>query len=98
MWDLGSPTRNRTRVPSAVEAQSLNHWTAREVPINYFKSKEFREFPGGPVVRTRSFHCWGPGSIPGQGTKIPQAAQCGQEKKKKKKDEEKSKEFKDLKY
>ena len=30
-----------------------------------------REFPGGPVVRTRRFHCRGPGSIPGQGTKIP---------------------------
>ena len=29
-----------------------------------------REFPGGPVVRTQSFHFWGPGSILGQGTKI----------------------------
>ena len=26
----------------------------------------------GPVVRTWHFHCQGPGSIPGQGTKIPQ--------------------------
>ena len=25
-----------------------------------------REFPGGPVVRTRCFHCWVPGLIPGQ--------------------------------
>ena len=32
-----------------------------------------REFPGGPVVRTLHFQCWGSGSIPGQGTKIPQA-------------------------
>ena len=32
-----------------------------------------REFPGGPVVRTRRFHCHGLGSIPGWGTKIPQA-------------------------
>ena len=31
MWDLSSPTRNQTQ-PPAVEAQSLNHWTAREVP------------------------------------------------------------------
>ena len=31
-----------------------------------------REFPGGPVIRTRCFHCQGPG-FPGQGTKIPQA-------------------------
>ena len=29
------------------------------------------EFPGGPVVRTPCFDCWDPGSIPGQGTKIP---------------------------
>ena len=38
------------------------------------------EFPGGPVVRTRHFHCWGPGSIPGQETEIPQASQCRQKK------------------
>ena len=31
------------------------------------------EFPGGPVVRTRRFHCHGPGSIPGWGSKILQA-------------------------
>ena len=30
--------------------------------------------------RTPGFHCWGPGSIPGQGTKVPQRTQ----KKKKK--------------
>ena len=40
------------------------------------------EFPGGPVVRAPCFHCEGPGSIPGQGTKILQAARCGQKKKK----------------
>ena len=34
------------------------------------------------MARTRHFSCWGPGSIPGQGTEIPQAAQCGQKKKK----------------
>ena len=33
------------------------------------------EVPGGPVVRTGHFHCLGPGSILGPGTKIPQAAQ-----------------------
>ena len=31
------------------------------------------EFSGCPVVRTQRFHCWGPGSIPGRGTKILQA-------------------------
>ena len=35
--------------------------------------ERIREFPGGPVVRTRPFHCRGLGSIPGQGTEIPQA-------------------------
>ena len=42
-------------------------------------------FPGSPVVRTRRFHCHGPGSIPGQGTKITQAAQHSQRKKEEKK-------------
>ena len=37
-----------------------------------------REFPGGPLVRTQRLQFCGPGSIPGQGTKILQAAQCGQ--------------------
>ena len=36
-------------------------------------------FPGGPVVRTSSFHCRGQGvPSPGQGTKIPHAKQCDQ--------------------
>ena len=43
----------------------------------------FREFPGGPVVRTQCFHCWGLGSIPGWQTKIPQAMLCREKKKKK---------------
>ena len=43
------------------------------------------EFPGGPVVRTWPFHCGGPGSVPGRGTKILQASRCSQEKRKKKK-------------
>ena len=34
---------------------------------------QLREFPDGSVVRTLHFHCGGPGSIPDQGTKIPQA-------------------------
>ena len=38
---------------------------------------EIAEFPGGPVVRTRRFHCRGPGAIPGQGTKILEAATHG---------------------
>ena len=45
-----------------------------------YKEGRVGEFPGGPVVGTRCFHCWDPGSIPGQGTKILQAAWCGQKK------------------
>ena len=33
------------------------------------------------MVISWQFHCWVLGSIPGQRTKIPQAAQSGQEKK-----------------
>ena len=36
------------------------------------------DFPRGPVVKTLHFHCRGTGSIPGQGTKILHATQCGQ--------------------
>ena len=39
------------------------------------KRETWGEFPGSPVVRTPHFHCQGAGSILGQGTKIPQAAQ-----------------------
>ena len=31
--------------------------------------------PQVSVVRTQCFHCWGPGSIPGRGTKILQVEQ-----------------------
>ena len=30
------------------------------------------DFPSSPVVKTRCFHCWGLGSIPGWGMKIQQ--------------------------
>ena len=51
------------------------------VPPLYFKAynlcdffkKLFREFPGGLVVRILGIHCCGLGSIPGQGTEIPEA-------------------------
>ena len=44
--------------------------------------KRGRDFLGSPVVKTPHFQCrdaGGVGSIPGQGTKIPHAAWCGQE-------------------
>ena len=35
-----------------------------------------RDFPGGPVVKNLPSNAGGTGCIPGQGTKIPQAAWC----------------------
>ena len=34
MWDLSSPTRDRTRTPCTGRG-SLNHWAAREVPTRH---------------------------------------------------------------
>ena len=35
MWDLSSPTRDRTCAPCS-ERRSLNHWTTEEVPGAWF--------------------------------------------------------------
>ena len=51
-------------------------------PIRMAKMKKTRKFPGSPVVRTGHVHCCSSGSLPGQGTKIPQAMQYGQKKQK----------------
>ena len=54
--------------------QLMDIWIVFPLELYHMFSKYiYREFPGIPVVRTRCFHCWGPGSIPGGGTKIPQA-------------------------
>ena len=45
---------------------------------------ENRDFPGGLMVRILGFHYHGPGSIPGQGTETPQAAQPKKKEKKRK--------------
>lgn len=53
--------------------------------------KSLRETPGGPLVRTPRFHCRGRRFNPWSGTRIAQAAWCGQIKKQttaKKTDEE----------
>ena len=44
MWDLGSRTRDQTRTPY-IGRRSLNHWTAREVPIlSYLICLPFKTF------------------------------------------------------
>ena len=41
LWDLSSWTRGEP-IPPEVEAQSLNHWTGREVPSRVlFKGSEY---------------------------------------------------------
>ena len=65
-------TLNVNGVNTPIKRQTLTEW---------IKKQGLREFSGGSVVKTPRFHCQGPGSIPGQGAKIPQATQCGQNKK-----------------
>ena len=48
-------------------------------------NKKRRDFPGSPVVKNLSCNAEDAGSIPGRGTKIPHAAECGQKNLKKKK-------------
>ena len=45
MWDLSS-LPGIEPVSPAVEAQNLNHWTAREVPCFAFLRIHFNEPPG----------------------------------------------------
>lgn len=40
VWDLSSPTTDQTHAPS-LEAYTLNHWTAREVPVAIVLNKVF---------------------------------------------------------
>ena len=47
--------------------------------------KENRDFPGGLVVRILGFHCYGPVSVPGQGTELLQATWCSQKEKEREK-------------
>ena len=56
-----------------------------DVPITLDKKGYFREFPSDPLLRTQCLHCLGPGSIPGWGTKLSQAAQSGLKRNKRKK-------------
>lgn len=53
-------------------------WTLFSYALIQSKS---REFLGGQVIRIKSFHCCGPGSIPGGGTEIPIALRYSPPKK-----------------
>ena len=49
--------------------QSILHLN-KEKNVYVHKINEYWQFPGGLVIRTQSFHCYSPGSIPGLGTEI----------------------------
>ena len=70
------------RMPSAILVGHKSVLKTKYIRTLLLKKCFPWEFPGGPVVRTRHFHCWRPGfkrSIPGRGTKIPQATRCSQQ-------------------
>ena len=57
MWDLSSPTRDRTHVP-CIGRQILDHWTTREVPILFVLLREdFQVHPFLAVASTLHAYC-----------------------------------------
>ena len=48
--------------------------------MQVMKTQVIRDFPGGTALRLSTPNAWGPGSIPGWGTKIPYATWQGLEK------------------
>ena len=64
--DWNSRRKPRVLLPEEVEDRVL---------------EKYREFPGGPVVRTPCFHCWGPRFRPCQEAKILKAALLGSKRK-----------------
>ena len=53
----------------------------------FVQSLENKKFPGSSVVKVCHFHCRGPRSIPGQGTKRKPCSMVKKKKKKKKQEE-----------
>ena len=79
-----SQLRNWTRV-SCIVGRCFYRLSHQGSPSKaHIKTTRVQDFPGGPVVKTPSCQHRGTSSIPGQGTKIPHAAWCGQKIKKKK--------------
>ena len=60
MWDLSSPTRDRTHAP-CIRRQSLNHWTATSPTMKVLsvmnKIAFFRE--SSPQIQTEGTHVEG---------------------------------------
>ena len=64
----------RRTLPDNSESEMISGRVMKMSYLKMLKKRVDREFPGGPVVRTRCFHRGSLGSIPGQGAKILQAA------------------------
>ena len=48
-----------------------NHLSGKLISKIYKEHTQFRDFPGGPLVKNLPCNAQGTGSIPGQGSKIP---------------------------
>ena len=57
MWDLSSPTRDRTHDP-CIERQSLNTWTTREVPLGLNLNLKQNVRNGMPWMVQDCVHYW----------------------------------------
>ena len=60
--DLSSLTRDRTHMPPALGAQSLNHWATREVPSTFLDMQKMWIYNCGEMPR----HCGKKRQIPQQ--------------------------------
>lgn len=70
-WTAGG-TERREFLVDRLEGHMSGVLELRFCTFDRLKRPLFREFPGGPEVRTHCFHCHGPGCNPQLGTKILQ--------------------------
>ena len=55
MWDLSSPTRDRTHVP-CIDRWILNHWTTREVSPGILNMDTFMVTPDPQIMDAQLSH------------------------------------------
>ena len=84
MYDINHSKFLYDPPPRILEIKTkINKWDLIKLK-RFFTAKKVidREFAGGPMIRAWPFTAVALDSIPGQGTKIPQATQLNQERKK----------------
>ena len=62
------------------ESVRISFSLAKFLAHNGHSIRNWRDFPGGPVVKTPASSAQGAGVIPSWRTNIPQTAQCSQKK------------------